>query len=771
MIATKWNTIFQVPFIAATLLSCAFALLSFTQQTHESLTIVLAVIAGVMLCGCYQMPLGPGPTAPRVGAGLVILAVAAPSPEPWFWAGIWALGFTASQIMIRRSLAYALYTSGVGILTGCLVVYLQLWLTGAGLWQALAVLITTAAYYLIVTGVESLRQRISNRAFGQLQSGYLAVPRLLSTVLITASAAVLMLYVDSSIIAVLEQDASINRTPFVALATAVVFYILAQRHRFNDVERQLRSVLDAAVELPHLTGKAFADALTTRARIIVHATESVITTNKPARKEIGAPVQLHNDGTHYLVAKAKLGGAQFTREDVKAIGALAQAASQAAAIRIRVDSLEHRANTDTLTGLPNYGAFQIALNDANANRPYHEGVALLFIDLDNFKTINDTYGHGAGDRLLKAVSQRLQLAAGGGDFVSRVGGDEFVVILMGLVSLDQAKESAERIVQAVSQPVRIEDHELRPVVSAGLSYSSHRELDPQTLVEDADRTMLHEKRVRRDAGSALSSFGVASHRSTRTNDIVARAIQENRLMLAFQPIVDLSYGRAWAHEALVRYVDPELGPISPTSLVARAKSLGLMNELTTQIITKALDAAEEFYAADPRVTCMTVNLELGQISNCELGSFLTRAAADHPNITLCIELNESSLRSATNDLRRDAEQLQADGIIIALDDYGSDDSSVRALVDFPMNVLKLDKSLVSDLSDLRQRELVKSLQSFGDTLHVTTIVEGVESEEMVETLRSLGVRNAQGYFYGRPAPAAVISEQLRSAAQQGGSAV
>src|SRR5690606_25231603 len=138
---------------------------------------------------------------------------------------------------------------------------------------------------------------------------------------------------------------------------------------------------------------------------------------------------------------------------------------------------------------PNYGAFQRALVEANENRPYHAGIALLFIDIDDFKKLNDSLGHHAGDELLRVIAGRLEGAAGGGDFVSRVGGDEFVIIFTGLVSIEQAKESADRIIAAAGRSLMLEGQDMRPLVSAGLAFSSHRELDAQTLVVDADRAM------------------------------------------------------------------------------------------------------------------------------------------------------------------------------------------------------------------------------------------------------------------------------------------
>ena len=140
---------------------------------------------------------------------------------------------------------------------------------------------------------------------------------------------------------------------------------------------------------------------------------------------------------------------------------------------------------------------------------------------------------------------------------------------------------------------------------------------------------------------------------------------------------------------------------------------------------------------------------------------IAAAAQTHPDVTLCIELNERSLRSVTDELRRDAENLQAAGLIIALDDYGSDDSSVGALVHFPMNILKIDKSLIGNLDDSRQRELIKALQGFGDNLGHTVVVEGIESAAVAETLRALGVRSVQGYYYGRPQSFALTRDRLR----------
>jgi EAL domain-containing protein (putative c-di-GMP-specific phosphodiesterase class I) len=234
------------------------------------------------------------------------------------------------------------------------------------------------------------------------------------------------------------------------------------------------------------------------------------------------------------------------------------------------------------------------------------------------------------------------------------------------------------------------------------------------------------------------------------NDIVARAIDEDLLELAYQPIVSLVTGQIWAFEALVRYTDPELGPLSPPLLVEKAKSLGRLDALTRQVAVKAMAAAADFRLLEPRIVCMTINVEAGQLLPQRMGDFIVDLAEQYPGISLCLELNERSVARVTTAVRAQADHLRDIGIMIALDDYGSQDSSVDALVRVPMDILKIDKSLVDDLDDVRQREVLTALQGFGDNLEYSMIVEGVESVEMATHLTALGIRSAQGFHYGMP---------------------
>jgi diguanylate cyclase (GGDEF)-like protein len=473
--------------------------------------------------------------------------------------------------------------------------------------------------------------------------------------------------------------------------------------------------------------------------------------NPASRGEIDAPLAISAGDDQYLVARRDVMDYAFTSDDRRALLALAHSAGMVYAARENIGGLTIRANTDPLTGLPNYGAFQDALANINDHRDYSEALAVLFIDLDDFKRMNDRYGHQAGDEILSELGRRLSAVARPYDVVARVGGDEFVVILTRLSSLAEAKSLAERVMEVAGEPLAVAGTVLNPILSIGLAYSAHRETDVNQLLRDADRSMLAIKKSRRRGGPAHeSSINISGHRSSQMNDIVARAIDEDLLELAFQPIVSLVTSQIWAFEALLRYTDPELGPLSPPSLVEKAKSLGRLDALTRQVAVKAMAAAADFRLIEPSIVCMTINVEAGQILPQRMGTFVTELAASYPDISLCLELNERSVARVSSAVREQAENLRDIGIMIALDDYGSQDSSVDALVRVPMDILKIDKSLVDDLDDVRQQEVLTALQGFGDNLEYSMIVEGVENETMARHLTALGIRSAQGFHYGVP---------------------
>lgn len=489
--------------------------------------------------------------------------------------------------------------------------------------------------------------------------------------------------------------------------------------------------------------------------------QSVVMQAEPARAgEIGVAVNFSGQG-QFLVARRDIMDAAFTGLDRRTLKALAATAELAVQASQNLVGLTERANTDSLTGLPNYGAFQEALETINGTRSDAEAIAVLFIDLDAFKRLNDTHGHQAGDEVLRVVGQRMRQAVRPHDVVARVGGDEFVIILTRLSTRAETSALAEIVLAAATLPIAIGAVTINPRLSIGLAYSPRVETDVAELVRDADHSMLSIKKARRrGTPAAASSIHFSEHRSSRFDATVALAIDSNMLELAYQPVVSLVTSKIWAFEALLRYVDPEFGAISPTVLVEKAKSIGRFDLLTRQVAQKAMAAAAEFRLAEPAVVCMAVNVDAEQIAPERLGGFFEDLSAQYPGISLCLEFNERSAVRVSPEIRIQANRLRDLDILIALDDYGSVDSSVDSLVRVPMDILKIDRSLVDDLADIRQREVLTALQNFGDKLEFFMIVEGVENAQMADQLARLGIRSAQGFHFGIPRSFADTIERL-----------
>jgi diguanylate cyclase (GGDEF)-like protein len=724
---------------------------------------------GTMLAAAVlEMPrLQLGPVrhlSPVIGLPVVVI----PAVEPMFAVptavGLVCLGVFGSMWLRAGRAEVAVYAAGLTGVGGAVYFAVHSGLTALDAGAPIAAGAGALGYVLTVIVAEALRRRYDRPG---LDLGSIPAYSAARVVIITLAFAVL-----SSLISLRSQlflDLGINLIPIVANLVPLILLgtVVALSVRAAAMRRRLTGVVDGVNRLnaanheqngsacnAAIAAGAGADLATVLLGAVAESVgvESTRIRTTPAGPgEIDAPLTVPALGGTYVVARRDVMDVPFSSDDRRALAALAHTAEVVFTAKESIGGLTIRANTDPLTGLPNYGAFQEALANINDNRDYSEALAVLFIDLDDFKRMNDRYGHQAGDEILGELGRRLRAVVRPYDVVARVGGDEFVVILTRLSSLAEAKELAEHLMDTAGSPITVGGNVINLVLSIGLAYSAHRETDVNQLLRDADRSMLAIKKSRRRGGPANeSSINISGHRSSQVNDIVARAIDEDLLELAFQPIVSLVTGQIWAFEALVRYTDPELGPLSPPSLVEKAKSLGRLDALTRQVAVKAMAAAADFRLIEPRIVCMTINVEAGQLMPQRMGSFVADLAEQYPGISLCLELNERSVARVSTAVRAEAEHLRDIGIMIALDDYGSQDSSVDALVRVPMDILKIDKSLVDDLKDVRQREVLTALQGFGDNLEYSMIVEGVEDEEMAAHLSALGIRSAQGFHYGMP---------------------
>jgi diguanylate cyclase (GGDEF)-like protein len=730
----------------------------------------ISALGTVVAAGVLDIPrLRLGPVRhvnPVIGLTVTVIPAVEPTLAVSTAIGLVCLGvFVSMWVRSRRAVA-AVYAAGLTGLGGAAYLVVHTVLQGAGVNQAFSAGAGALCYVIAVMIAEGLRRRYANPGprpeLGSTR-GYSAVRVLLIPLALAAICAFIPLRSQMFL------DFRINTLPFASnlIPLILIGTVVALLARSAAMRRRLAGVVDGVNRLNAIgneqggtecSAAVASDNATSLARALLQAVadsvgvESARISDSPAGPgEIDAPLDVPALGGRYVVARRDVMDVPFTSDDRRALTALAHTADVVFTSRESVGGLTIRANTDPLTGLPNYGAFQASLANINDNRDYSEAVAVLFIDLDDFKRMNDRHGHQAGDQILSELGRRLSAVVRPYDVVARVGGDEFVVILTRLSTLAEAKELAEQLMEATGAPIVVDGTTINPVLSIGLAYSAHRETDVNQLLKDADRSMLAIKKSRRQGGPAReSSINISGHRSSQMNDIVARAIDEDLLELAFQPIVSLVTGQIWAFEALLRYTDAELGPLSPPSLVEKAKTLGRLDALTRQVAVKAMAAAADFRLIEPRIVCMTINVEASQLAADRMGTFVADLAEQYPGISLCLELNERSVSRVSAAVRTQADHLRDVGIMLALDDYGSQDSSVDALVRVPMDILKIDKSLVDDLDDVRQREVLTALQGFGDNLEYSMIVEGVESAAMAEHLSALGIRSAQGFHYGMP---------------------
>ena len=422
------------------------------------------------------------------------------------------------------------------------------------------------------------------------------------------------------------------------------------------------------------------------------------------------------------------------------------------------EQLRHQALHDPLTGLPNRVLFVDRLSHALLRRGADGGVAVLFVDLDDFKAINDTLGHAAGDELLRLVAERLTGVLRAEDTACRLGGDEFAFLLEE-TSRARVLRIAERILEALAQPFEIGGHAASLSASIGIAIgdgardaaSSSESADE--LLRDADTAMYAAKSVGKGR-IQLFQRGMEEpvKRRRELRSALERALEGDELILEYQPIIDMCDGALVGVEALVRWMHPQLGRLMPADFIGMAEETGLIGGLGDWVMRRA--AADLAHGSD---VIVSVNVSAHQLGDGALPALVrdTLTCSGLDPSRLLLELTESTLASAGAGAETELARVQRMGVRIALDDFGSGYSSLEYLGRLPINVLKIDRSLVErvDVEPQRQ-EVLRAIDHIATKLGLETIVEGIEREEQRIALRELGFCRAQGYLFAAPLPLA-----------------
>ena len=417
--------------------------------------------------------------------------------------------------------------------------------------------------------------------------------------------------------------------------------------------------------------------------------------------------------------------------------------------------LAHQASHDMLTGLPNRAELVELMTAAfEAGEP----LALLFIDLDRFKWVNDSLGHEAGDILLVEVADRLRRVLRPGDVVARLGGDEFVVLAHGVREVSTAVALADRVMEVVRRPVALPgDRESYASASIGIAIAGTED-GPETLLRDAD-TAMYQAKAAGGASYALftPSMRAAAVRHHELEGALRRAVRAGELTVWYQPEVRLIDGTIRGFEALVRWTDPTWGPVPPSEFVPIAEESDLILELGALVLKEALAAAASWPAlSDGTRPTLAVNVSRRELAQPGFPALVAAslASAGVAAADVCLEVTETALTHNVESVVTALHELRHLGLQIAIDDFGTGHASLTYLTRLPVDVLKVDRTFVSGLgSDARSAAIVGAVTAMGRAFGLTVVAEGVETDEHMNALRGLDVDLAQGYLFSRPVPA------------------
>ncbi len=434
--------------------------------------------------------------------------------------------------------------------------------------------------------------------------------------------------------------------------------------------------------------------------------------------------------------------------------------------------LLHQAFHDRLTGLPNRGLFMDRLEHALARRPREEEtIAVIFLDLDNFKVINDSLGHRAGDQLLMTMAARLQTCVREGDTVARLGGDEFTVLLEHITDITDAILVAQRIAEQSLTLYTIGDREISVTASIGIALPGEEGESADDLIRNADIAMYEAKRRGKARYEVFAApMNVRANERLDIEIELQRAIERGEFVLHYQPVVDLRTGRIYEVEALIRWRHPLRGLLPPADFISIAEETGAMIDIGGWVLRRAcrklMQWQQEFPApaGQPPLT-MSVNLSTRQFLQPSLVDTV-REVLNETGInpqTLKLEVNERVIMEDAASAIATLHDLRSLGITLAIDDFGTGYSSLAYLKQFAVNILKIDRMFVDGISrDAEDTSIVESVIAIGKSLGIRTVAEGVETPAQLAFLTARGCNSGQGHLFSPPLPPEEFTTLLRN---------
>ncbi|OGI67645.1 MAG: diguanylate cyclase, partial [Candidatus Muproteobacteria bacterium RBG_16_60_9] len=430
------------------------------------------------------------------------------------------------------------------------------------------------------------------------------------------------------------------------------------------------------------------------------------------------------------------------------------------------ERIQYLATHDGLTGLPNRVMFNELLRLAvETGKRYERKFAVLFIDLDRFKFINDTLGHEAGDVLLKEMSARFKECLRASDVVARLGGDEFVVLVQEVSDLAQVTTVARKVLSAAIKPVEILGQDCRVTASIGIAMYPMDATDEESLMKNADMAMyLAKEEGKNNFQFYTKDIKTQSLERMTLETQLRRALEREEFALHYQAKVELATGAITGVEALLRWNNPELGSVSPMQFIPIAEETGLIVPIGRWVLKTACEQNIAWQRAGLPTVCMAVNLSPRQFADPELLKDIAAVLADTgmaPQL-LELEITESMVMHNTERAVTLLNAIKEMGVRLAIDDFGTGYSSLAQLKRFPIDTLKVDRSFIRDIpKDSEDRAITQAIIAMGKSLSLTIVAEGVETKEQEAFLREHACDEMQGYYFSRPIAPDSFAELLR----------
>ncbi|HQY16564.1 MAG TPA: bifunctional diguanylate cyclase/phosphodiesterase, partial [Ilumatobacteraceae bacterium] len=392
-------------------------------------------------------------------------------------------------------------------------------------------------------------------------------------------------------------------------------------------------------------------------------------------------------------------------------------------------------------------------------------IAVLFIDIDNFKVINDSLGHDAGDQLLRSMSERLRSVVRDRDMLGRFGGDEFIVMLRDVSGGYDPLDVAEQLRSEIAQPLTIDGTELFVTASIGITVSDREGVTTTEMLRDADAAMYRAKARGRDCAEM---FAPGSHDATvltlRTTNELRRGLERGEIVPYYQPIVQLGNGHLVGFEVLARWRHPDRGLLGPEQFLPMAEETGLIGELGAAVLRASLAQLGQWRSSTSRFTdlSVSVNVSVRQLMSGHLVDVVAEALAEAgvPAGALWLEITETALMADVKAATVSLRDLRSLGLHLAVDDFGTGYSSLTYLKRFPVEAIKIDRTFVNGLGiDPDDSTIVEAVVNLGHSLGLSVVAEGVETPLQLTRLREIGCDRGQGYLFGRPRPAALVEAE------------